>query len=426
MKTFAELGVPKAVTEALARRDITHPFPIQAATVADALAGRDVAGRAPTGSGKTLAFSIPVAVNTRKASRGRPHALILVPTRELAAQVTDVLRPLGQARDLTVAAFYGGTSIGKDLERLRRGVDIAVACPGRLADLVQRGAADLSAVSMVVVDEADRMADMGFLPEVRRLLDATRSDRQTLLFSATLDGDVDILIRQYQRDPVRHDLGDGAESRGEVHHYFWKTQAHDRVALTSEIVRTVDSAIVFTRTKHGADRVARQLQRTGVSAAAIHGNRSQKQRERALADFTAGRVATLVATDVAARGIHVDDVGVVVHFDPPATDKDYVHRSGRTGRAGSDGLVVTLVAPDRMSDVRVLQRALSLPQHVGAAAVESLGSGAAVRPLAAKPAQVAAAAPAQPVPGRPGHKPASRRPRRGGQQRGRKPSSTRH
>ena len=415
MKTFAELGVPKAVTEALTRRDITHPFPIQAATVADALAGRDVAGRAPTGSGKTLAFSIPVAVNTRKASRGRPHALILVPTRELASQVTEVLRPLGQARNLTVAAFYGGTSIGKDLERLRRGVDIAVACPGRLADLVQRGAADLSAVSLVVVDEADRMADMGFLPEVRRLLDATRSDRQTLLFSATLDGDVDVLIRQYQRNPVRHDLGDGDgdDDRGDVQHYFWRTQPHDRVALTSEIIRTVDSAIVFTRTKHGADRVAKQLQRSGVSAAAIHGNRSQKQRERALADFTAGRVATLVATDVAARGIHVDDVGVVVHFDPPATDKDYVHRSGRTGRAGSDGLVITLVAPDKMSDVRVLQRQLSMPQRVDAAAVEVLGAPRAPRPAISRPTP--AHAPAQ----------AARRPGRGGQQRGRRPSAAR-
>ena len=385
MNTFSELGVPKAVTEALTRRGITDPFPIQAATIADALAGRDVAGRAPTGSGKTLAFSIPVAVNTRKAGKGRPHALILVPTRELASQVCDVLRPLGQARDLSVAAFYGGTSIGKDLERLRRGVDIAVACPGRLADLVQRGAADLTDVSLVVVDEADRMADMGFLPEVRRLLNATRSDRQTLLFSATLDGDVDVLIREYQRKPVRHDMGDGAESRGEVQHFFWRTPTHERVALTSEIVSAASSAIVFTRTKHAADRVAKQLQRTGVTAAAIHGNRTQKQRERALADFTSGRVATLVATDVAARGIHVDDVGVVVHFDPPATDKDYVHRSGRTGRAGSDGLVVTLVAPDKMSDVKVLQRALSLPQRVDSAQISALGGlpQSSPRPVAA-------------------------------------------
>ena len=372
MKTFAELGVPKAVTAALTRRGITAPFPIQAATVADALAGRDVCGRAPTGSGKTLAFSIPVAVNTRKGSTRAPRALILVPTRELAAQVCETLRPLAQARDLGVAAFYGGTSIGKDIAGLRRGVDIAVACPGRLADLVNRGAVTLQDVDVVVLDEADRMADMGFLPEVRRLLDATSPTRQTLLFSATLDGDVDVLIRHYQRDPVRHQLVEVAGEAGDVRHLFWTSEPHLRVDVTSDIVRTMDSAIVFTRTKHGADRVARQLSRKGTPAVAIHGNRTQRQREKALADFTSGRVGTLVATDVAARGIHVDDVGVVVHFDPPTTDKDYVHRSGRTGRAGADGLVVTLVVPEKINDVKGLQRALAMPQGVGAVSLSQL------------------------------------------------------
>ena len=398
MTAFLELGVPRNITAALAKRGITAAFPIQSLTIADAMAGRDVCGRAPTGSGKTLAFGIPMAALARKAEPRRPTVLVLVPTRELASQVAAVVKPLAQARDLHTAAFYGGTSIGKDRVRLDRGIDIAIACPGRLADLVERGYADLRDVRFVVIDEADRMADMGFLPEVKRLLDRTNSERQTLLFSATLDGDVDVLIKRYQRNPARHELIEAPEEKGDVQHFFWTTPATDRVALTADIIGNVAPAIVFTRTKHGADRVAKQLGRRGVAAAAIHGDRSQKQRERALADFTGGRVTTLVATDVAARGIHVDDVGVVVHFDPAGTDKDYVHRSGRTGRAGADGLVVTLVSPDKAKDVRALQRALGLPQVAAPAQLAAMSGG---MPRAARAAPVAAAAPSHDGSGKP-------------------------
>ena len=382
LTAFTALGVPQKISDALAKRSITTAFPIQALTIADAMAGRDLCGRAPTGSGKTLAFGIPLAALATRGSARRPSALVLVPTRELAAQVAAAVRPLGQARNLTTAAFYGGTSIGKDRQRLERGVDIAIACPGRLADLVQRRFVDLRDVGFVVIDEADRMADMGFLPEVKRLLDQTSTQRQTLLFSATLDGDVDVLIKRYQRNPARHELIEAPEAKGDVQHFFWSTQPQERVALTADIVRHASPAIVFTRTKHGADRIAKQLGRRGVAAAAIHGDRSQGQRERALADFTARRVTTLVATDVAARGIHVDAVGVVVHFDPAGTDKDYVHRSGRTGRAGAGGLVVTFVAPDKLKDVRSMQRALGMRQGVGPVTMESMGVPRATPPAA--------------------------------------------
>lgn len=364
MTSFSELGVPKDLTQVLDRRGLTQPFPIQAATMADAIAGKDLCGRAPTGSGKTLAFAIPTVMRAAKGAPHRPTALILLPTRELASQVADELRPLADARGMSLATFYGGTKIARDQRRLKSGVDIAVACPGRLADLVQRRDVDLRDVKLVVLDEADRMADMGFLPEVKRLLDATSDDRQTLLFSATLDGDVDVLIRRYQNNPVRHELAGSADDTGDVRHFFWHAESKDRVGLTSDIVQTVSPAIVFTRTKHAADRLTKQLSKRGVGAAAIHGNRSQHQRERALSDFISGKVSALVATDIAARGIHVDNVGAVVHYDPPATDKDYVHRSGRTGRAGADGVVVTLVLPDKVRDVKGLQRALSMRQHV--------------------------------------------------------------
>ncbi|MGH8908141.1 MAG: DEAD/DEAH box helicase [Egibacteraceae bacterium] len=372
MTTFAQLGVPRDIIDVLARRGITTPFPVQEATIADTLAGRDLCSRAPTGSGKTLAFAIPLAVRARKGAPRRPAALVLVPTRELAAQVAEELRPLAEARGLVVATLYGGTNIARDQRCLRRGVDIAVACPGRLADLVRRGDVDLRAVRAVVVDEADRMADMGFLPEVKRLLDQTAADRQTLLFSATLDGDVDVLIRRYQRDPVRHEVAVPADDGGAVRHLFWHAMPNERVGIAGGVVRAAGSAIVFTRTRHAADRVALQLNRQGVRAAAIHSSRSQGQRERALEDFMKGRVAALVATDIAARGIHVDDVGAVVHFDPPATGKDYVHRSGRTGRAGSGGLVVTLVSPDKVGDVMGLQRGLAMRPHIGKMALDQL------------------------------------------------------
>jgi superfamily II DNA/RNA helicase len=414
LSSFLDLGVPRKIDVALARRGITAPFAIQTQTITHALDGRDVCGRAPTGSGKTLAFSIPLAAAAIPSARaGHPTALILVPTRELASQVAETLQPLAQAMGRRVATFYGGTPIANDQRRLRKSIDIAVACPGRLTDLVNRGDVYLDEVTFVVLDEADRMADMGFLPDVQRLLDITATDRQTLLFSATLDGDVDVLIRRYQHDPVRVELHTESDDAGDVRHLFWHSEPHDRVRVTGDIIAAVSPAIVFTRTKHSADRVAKQLQRRGVTAVAIHGNRTQKQRERALADFTAGRAVTLVATDVAARGIHVDNVGVVVHFDPPASSKDYVHRSGRTGRAGADGVVVTLVSPDKRRDVKTLQRELSVAQSVDTVSVQALLGNAPARPApAATAAATPAAAPGSRRPPRP-RQPEHRRPGRG-------------
>jgi superfamily II DNA/RNA helicase len=386
--SFADLGVPTDLARALRDAGIDTPFPIQEQTVPAAIAGRDLCGRAPTGSGKTLAFALPVAALAQRAKPHRPTALILTPTRELAAQIRRTLLPLARVRDLRVATIYGGTNIKQDITALRKGFDIAVATPGRLADLVQRGDISLGSVALVVLDEADRMADMGFLPEVKRLLDRTPDDRQTLLFSATLDGDVDVLVRRYQVDPVTVEIDDPVEEAGDVRHLFWATERSDRRSLTADIVRQVEPAIVFTRTKRGADRLAKQLNADGIRAAAIHGDRSQRQRERALEDFQRGRSTTLVATDVAARGIHVDDVAVVVHFDPPSTDKDYVHRSGRTGRAGATGLVVSLVTPDVRDDVDALQRSLELPRGLHARDLGHLTSD--VTPATAQPTRAAA------------------------------------
>ncbi len=364
--SFLDLNVSEAMVRKLDALGITSPFPIQVATLPDAMAGRDVSGRAPTGSGKTLAFSLPIATHVERGKPGRPRALILVPTRELASQVRDTLVPLAEQRQRRVMTIYGGTNIRTDQQRLRKGADIVVATPGRLADLIQRRDINLGDVDLVVIDEADRMADMGFLPEVKRLLDATSPDRQTLLFSATLDGDVDVLVKRYQKDPVRHEVHTPEEEVGDVRHVFFAAERGERRKLTGKVVRDRGQAIVFTRTKHGADRLAKQLAQDGIKTAAIHGNRSQGQRERALAGFHSGSVHALIATDVAARGIHVDNVAVVVHHDLPATDKDYVHRSGRTGRAGATGLVVTFVAAEQFKDLDDIQRSLEMPRGVHA------------------------------------------------------------
>ncbi|MEZ5142880.1 MAG: DEAD/DEAH box helicase [Acidimicrobiales bacterium] len=300
-RSFADLDVPDRIVAALAARGITTPFPIQVATLPDALGGRDVCGRAPTGSGKTIAFGIPLVLAAASARPGRPRGLVLVPTRELAAQVATELELLAGRRGPRVQTFYGGVGFGPQLRALHHGVDIAVACPGRLADLIGQGAIDLGDVEVVVIDEADRMADMGFLPEVRRLLDRCPEDRQTLLFSATLDGDVDVLATRYQRDPVRHEPPH-TEGHDGADHRWWRVERAERIATTAALVDRVGPTIVFCRTRHGADRVARQLTAAGVSAAAIHGGRSQAQRDRALRAFHRGEVAALAATDVAARG----------------------------------------------------------------------------------------------------------------------------
>lgn len=359
--SFPDLGVSAELCDRLTELGFTEPFPIQRLTLIDTLAGRDVCGEAPTGSGKTLAFALPVAMTVGRGTPGRPRALLLVPTRELASQVRQTLDPLLQVTGGRAVSFYGGTSVTKDLQRLKSRIDIVVATPGRLEDLIQRRAIHLGDVDLVVVDEADRMADMGFLPAVKRLLDATSRDRRTLLFSATLDGDIDVLVRRYQHDPVKHRFAVPEEDRGDVRHVFWPAERPERRVLTNRILARSGPAIVFTRTKHGADRLAKQLRQDGVSTAAIHGNRSQRQREDALARFSAGKVQALIATDVAARGIHVDDVDLVLHYDQPATEKDYVHRSGRTGRAGALGLVVSLVGDEEARDVHKLQRTLDLP-----------------------------------------------------------------
>ncbi len=375
MSTFAELGVPADLLGILNRAGFTDPFPIQAATIPDALAGRDVCGRAPTGSGKTLAFGIPILTTVARAKPGRPRALILAPTRELAEQIRNDLAPLAKARQRWVGTIYGGVSYERQRRELNRGVDVLVACPGRLADLIDRGWVRLDEVETVVVDEADRMADMGFLPEVRRLLDQTPSNRQTMLFSATLDGEVAQLTRRYQRDPVRHEAGDAEPEGADVRHFFWRAAPEDRLEHTAAAVAATGSAIVFTRTRHGADKVAKQLARLGVEAVAIHGGRSQSQRNRALNGFSTGRSQVLVATDVAARGIHVEGVACVIHFDPPVDAKTYLHRSGRTARAGASGVVVSMVSGDQARAVGRIQRELGLVGPLRHPVATELGSG---------------------------------------------------
>jgi superfamily II DNA/RNA helicase len=358
--TFAELGVPADLVVALRATGITNPFPVQTVTLPDGLAGHDLCGRAPTGSGKTLAFGIPIVARVTRADPRRPTGLVLVPTRELAEQVTRVLVPLARTRGLFVLGVYGGVSLAPQIRSLARGATIVVATPGRLIDLVERGAVDLGAVETLVLDEADRMADMGFFPQVRRLIDQTPDTRQTMLWSATLDGDVDQLIHRYQRSPRRHDLAPDIEA-SEVTHRFLRVDQAGKAATAAALIRRHHSGIVFVRTRHGVDRVVRQLGAAGLEAAAIHGARSQSQRERSMNAFRSGSVRALVATDVAARGIHVEDVGVVVHWDPVEQHKDYVHRSGRTGRAGATGTVVSLVANDARAKTIALQRALGLP-----------------------------------------------------------------
>ena len=360
--TFAQLGAPDFIVSALAQRGISQPFAIQAATVADALAGRDVCGRAPTGSGKTLAFGIPLVAGVGSAQPRKPRALVLAPTRELADQIKTELRTFAGKRRVGVA--YGGVGYGSQIGSLRRGVDILVACPGRLEDLISQGEANLSAVDKVVIDEADRMADMGFIPAVRRLLDQTAAKRQTMLFSATLDGDVATLTRDYQHNPVRHEVGDMTPDVSAADHLFWSVARTDRTDICAEAIDAAGSTVVFCRTRHGCDRVAKQLNRRGVAAAALHGGRSQSQRTRALAEFTAGKVQALVATDVAARGIHVEGVGAVVHYDLAADHKTYLHRSGRTARAGLGGVVVSLIQPEQVKELKSMQRKMGLEQPI--------------------------------------------------------------
>ena len=358
--TFATLGLSPDVVQALTAAGITDPFPIQALTIADGLAGRDVCGKAKTGSGKTLAFGLPMIERTEKAAPCRPRALVLVPTRELALQVSDALAPIAAARDRSMGVLYGGAAVERQISALQAGIDIAVATPGRLIDLLDRGALKLSDVDFVVIDEADRMADMGFLPQVEWVLRKLDHPAQTLLFSATLDGDVRYLIRHYLRDPVRHEVVSTQATVEEMEHRFLAVHQMDKVKVTAAIARGANRTLVFVRTKRGADRLVLQLRREGVQAHAIHGDLRQAARERALNAFSDGKLPVLVATDVAARGIHVDDIDVVLHYDPPTDHKSYLHRSGRTARAGRAGVVATLVLWDQENEVRTLQKRLGL------------------------------------------------------------------
>jgi superfamily II DNA/RNA helicase len=331
------------VVAALDERGITHPFPIQALTIPDALAGRDVCGKAKTGSGKTLAFGLPLIERTSPAEPGAPTSLVLVPTRELAVQVHENLEPLGKVRNVRMAVVYGGQSLERQARQLRDGVEVVVATPGRLIDLLDRKELSLSAIECVVLDEADRMADMGFLPQVEWVLRHVGGPHQTLLFSATLDGAVDVLVKRYQRDPVHHEVASRTITVEEMQHRFLKVHEMDKVKVAAAISNSASRTLIFTRTKRTADRLVSSLRAEDVRAAAIHGDLPQKVRERALSDFMGGKLPVLVATDVAARGLHIDDVDIVVHYDPPSDHKSYLHRSGRTARAGESGLVVTLV-----------------------------------------------------------------------------------
>jgi len=358
--TFADLGVSDDLCDALSSRGITEPFAIQTIAIPDALAGRDVCGKAKTGSGKTLAFGLPVIENIGRAEPKRPLALALVPTRELAVQVSDELAPLAKSRDVRVAPVYGGANIERQITKLEKGVDFVVATPGRMIDLVERKAVDLTELTHVIVDEADRMADMGFLPQVEWLLRQVEGEHQTLLFSATLDGVVDSLVRRYQTDPVFHEVESPQITVDQMTHRFLQVHQMDKVKVAAAIAGTVDRTIMFTATKHMADRLAKNLKELDVRAAAIHGDLRQNHREKALNDFADDKLQVLVATDVAARGIHVDDVEVVIHFDPPAEHKTYLHRSGRTARAGGKGLVVTLVLWNEELEVRRMQRRVGL------------------------------------------------------------------
>ena len=398
--TFRELGLPGGLVDALAANGMVAPFAIQASAIPDALAGRDVLGRAQTGSGKTLAFGLPMLARLAGAAGHRrpkaPHGLVLVPTRELAVQVAGTLAPLGQALGATVMTVYGGVSISRQIDRLRRGVDIVVATPGRLIDLLDRSACTLADVEITVLDEADHMADLGFLPAVTRLLDATPAGGQRMLFSATLDRGVEALVGSYLSDPALHAVASvGAPDL--VDHRVFVLPAQDKVAIAAEIGGRPGRTLFFVRTKHGADRLAKQLTRAGVDAAAIHGNLNQNQRHRALAAFTAGHPRVLVATDVAARGIHVDDIELVVHFDPPNDHKDYLHRSGRTARAGASGTVVALVEPAQVREFGRLHQAAGVTPtshqvQPGHHAVRQVATSGTPIPAAAAPSYPASIA----------------------------------
>ncbi len=391
-KSWTELGVDARLVAALEAKGIKTAFEIQALTVADALAGHDVCGKAKTGSGKTLAFSVPVLQRTLEAltpdgggkprhipgNPARPRALMLVPTRELALQVHDVVAPLAEMLGLRVIPVYGGTDIERQIRKLQKGVEIIIATPGRLIDLGERGVVDVSQLETLVLDEADRMADMGFMPQVEWVLRRLDDAHQTLLFSATLDGAVDRLVKRHMNEPVFHEVASDGDTVDKMEHRFFQVHQMDKVAMVASIAKANEKTLVFVRTKRGADRLVEQLIRDGVKAGAIHGDLRQNQRERTIKDFGSGRLPVLVATDVAARGIHIDAVDIVVHFDPPEDHKAYLHRSGRTARAGTSGVVVSLLLWNQVGEAEQLQKKIGLALPI----VEMFSNNPAIQDLA--------------------------------------------
>ncbi len=357
-RTFPSLGVPAILCAELDRQGLLSPFPIQAATLPDTLAGKDVLGRGKTGSGKTLAFSLPLVARLvgGKRTPRQARSLILVPTRELANQVMEVVKPLAYAAHLTTAVVFGGVGQSPQVKALSAGVDVLIACPGRLEDLIGQGFVDLSAVEITILDEADHMADLGFLPAVKRLLDRTPKKGQRMLFSATLDNGVDVLVKRYLHEPTTHSVDPAVAPVSTMTHHVFAVSAADKPTVVKELASGMGRSLLFLRTKHTAKKLAKQLTAAGVPAVELHGNLSQGARERNLGAFMDGRTRVLVATDIAARGIHVDDVALVVHVDPPTEHKAYLHRSGRTARAGAGGVVVTMATPDQARDVKLLTK----------------------------------------------------------------------
>jgi superfamily II DNA/RNA helicase len=362
--TFADLGVAPDLVEVLDSQGIRQPFAIQALTIADALAGRDVCGKAKTGSGKTLAFGLPMVQRIEGAEARKPRALVMVPTRELALQVTEVLDPLIQARGHRLVAVYGGADMGRQIKALADGAELVIATPGRLIDLIDRKELQLTSVELVVLDEADRMADMGFLPQVEWVLRHIGGPHQTLLYSATLDGVVDGLVKRYQRDPVFHEVESSSATVDEMVHRFVHVHEMDKVKVAASIARSANRTLAFVNTKRVADRLVRSLNEEGVAAEAIHGDLRQAMRERSLKRFTEGKIHVMVATDVAARGLHIDAVDIVIHYDVAPEHKTYLHRSGRTARAGKAGLAVTLSIWNEELLVKRLQRRLGVEQPI--------------------------------------------------------------
>lgn len=358
--SFAELGVPSPLVSILEKDGITTPTPIQEATLPDSLAGRDVLGRGRTGSGKTYAFCLPLvarlAASGRSRQAKRPRALILAPTRELAIQLDEALAPLATAYGMRSRTVFGGVGQGPQVQAIAKGVDVVVACPGRLEDLMNQGHIDLSSVEITILDEADHMADLGFLPVVKRILDKTPRGSQRMLFSATLDGAINQIVKRYLESPVTHEADSAQSPVAKMTHHVLHIHANDHLPVLTDLVAAPGRKVVFTRTKHRAKKMARQLNAAGVPAVELHGNLSQNARTRTMEAFHSGTASTLVATDIAARGIHVDDVSLVIHADPPVEHKAYLHRSGRTARAGAEGTVVTLMTDDQVRDVKDLTR----------------------------------------------------------------------